>query len=128
MFCLHQNIILSVVPWGIHIIYFCELSSLTLSLSWGDGAGGGGAILYHPRHIQFYTSKIFLRASIICDFWLQHIRHNMAKFEGSTSIPSKVTAFFWKVPTTIFVNPGQCPCKFVKTENEIISPKINIFW
>ena len=43
----------------------------------------------------------------------------MAKSEVSSSISSKITAFFWKVPTTIFVNPGQCPCKLVKTENEI---------
>ena len=46
----------------------------------------------------------------------------MAKFEGSSFISLKVT-FFLKVPTTIFVNPGQCRCKSVKTENEIISSK-----
>ena len=51
----------------------------------------------------------------------------MAKFEGSSFIPSQVTAFFLKVPITVFVNPGQCPCKLVKTENEITSSKINIF-
>ena len=51
----------------------------------------------------------------------------MAKFKGCSSIPSKVTAFFWKVPTTIFVNPGQCPCKLIKTENDITSSKIDIF-
>ena len=70
-------------------------SSLILSL--------GGAILHHHRHIQFYTSKIFLRASIICDFW-----YNMENFEGSSSVTSKVTAFFSMIPTTIFVNPGLC--------------------
>ena len=55
----------------------------------------------------------------------------MAKFEGSTSIPSKVTAFFWEVPTTIFVNPGQCPWKLVKIENDITSSKsilLNEIW
>ena len=51
----------------------------------------------------------------------------MAKFEGSSSITSKVTGFFCKVPTTIFLNPGQCPCKLVKMENDITSSKINIF-
>ena len=51
----------------------------------------------------------------------------MAKFEGSSCFTSKVTAFFWKVPTAIFVNPGQCPCKSVKTENGVTSSKINIF-
>ena len=51
----------------------------------------------------------------------------MAKFEGSSYFTSKVTAFFLKVPTTIFVNPCQCPCKSVKTENDITSTTINIF-
>ena len=40
----------------------------------------------------------------------------MAKCEGCSCITSKGTAFFEKVPTTIFVNPGKCPCKSVKTE------------
>ena len=45
----------------------------------------------------------------------------MAKSEGCRSIPSKVIAFFLKVlltyplPLTIFPNPGQYPCKLVKT-------------
>ena len=51
----------------------------------------------------------------------------MAKFEGSSCITSKYTAFLRKVPTTIFVNPGQRLCKSVKAENDITSPKINIF-
>ena len=51
----------------------------------------------------------------------------MAKFEGSSYNPSKVTAFFRKVPTAIFVNPGECPCKSIKTENDVTSSKINIF-
>ena len=50
----------------------------------------------------------------------------MAKSEGSSSITSKVTGFFWKVPTTIFVKPGQCPCKLVKMENDITSSKIDV--
>ena len=40
----------------------------------------------------------------------------MAKFEGSSYFTSKVTAF--KVPTTIFVDSGECPCKFVKLKND----------
>ena len=40
---------------------------------------------------------------------------------------SKVTSFFWKVLTAIFVNLGQCPCKLVKMENDRTSSKINIF-
>ena len=40
---------------------------------------------------------------------------------------SKVRGFFWKVPTAIFVNSGQCPCKSVKTESGVTSSKINIF-
>ena len=58
----------------------------------------------------------------------------MAKFEGFSFITSKVTVFLCKVPTTIFANsgkefldPGQCPYKSVKTENDIISLNINIF-
>ena len=51
----------------------------------------------------------------------------MAKFEDSSYFPSKVTAFFCKVPTTIFVNPSQCPSKSVKMENYTIPSKINIF-
>ena len=31
------------------------------------------------------------------------------------------------VLTAIVVNPGQCPCKSVKTENDVTSSKINIF-
>ena len=51
----------------------------------------------------------------------------MATFEGSSISASKLTAFFLKVPTTIFVNPGQYPCRLVKMENGITSSKINIF-
>ena len=51
----------------------------------------------------------------------------MAKFEDSSCFTSKVRAFFWKVPTAIFVNPGQCLCKSVKTKNDVTSSKINIF-
>ena len=50
----------------------------------------------------------------------------MAKFEDSNSNTSKVTAFLCKVPTEIFVNPGKCPCKAVKTENDIAPSKSNI--
>ena len=49
----------------------------------------------------------------------------MPKFQGSSYFHSKVTAFFLKVPTTIFVNPGQYPCKSVNMENDIPSSKIN---
>ena len=35
----------------------------------------------------------------------------MTKLRGSSYFTTKVTAFYRKVPTTIFVNPGQCPCK-----------------
>ena len=51
----------------------------------------------------------------------------MAKFEDSSCFASKVRAFFWKVPTAIFVNPGQCPCKSVKTEKDITFSKIDMF-
>ena len=55
------------------------------------------------------------------------IRHKMANFEGSSCFTSKGYSFFWKVPTTIFVNPAQCPCKLLIMENDITSSKINIF-
>ena len=51
----------------------------------------------------------------------------MTKFEGSSSITSKITTFLGKVPTTIFVNPGLRPFKSVKIEKGITSSKINIF-
>ena len=76
---------------------------------------------------NFTHRKYFSRASTICEFWLHDIGHDMAKCEGSSFITSKVTAFFWKVPTTIFVNPGQFPCKLVRTENDITFSKTNIF-
>ena len=38
---------------------------------------------------------------------MYHIRHKMAKFEGSSCFTSKVRAFFWKVPTAIFINPSK---------------------
>ena len=58
---------------------------------------------------------------------MRYIRHTIAKSEGSSYITLKVTAFFRKVPITIYVNPGQCPCKSVKTGNDINSTKIDIF-
>ena len=48
----------------------------------------------------------------------------MAKFDCSSLFTSKDTAFFWKVPTTIFMNPGQYPCKSVKTKNGTFFNKI----
>ena len=45
---------------------------------------------------------------------MHHITHKMAKFEGCSCFTSKVTAFFWKIPTAIFVNPGQCPYRIGK--------------
>ena len=65
-----------------------------------------------------FTHNFFSRASIICDFWIHHISNKQAKLEGSIHFISKVTAFFWKVPTMIFVNPGWCPWKSVKTEKD----------
>ena len=60
---------------------------------------------------------------------IYHIRHIIAKFEGSSCSTTKVTAFFWKVPIAIFVNPGQCPCKSIKMENFecILTSKINLY-
>ena len=49
----------------------------------------------------------------------------MAKFQGSSSLTLKVTAFVSKVPTMISVNSGKSPCKSVKTKNDITSSKIN---
>ena len=51
----------------------------------------------------------------------------MAKFEGCSCFTSKVTAFFGKVSTAIFVNPGQCPCKSVEMESDVPNSKINVF-
>ena len=51
----------------------------------------------------------------------------MAKFEGSSLFTWKFTAFFWKAPTTISVNPGQSPYKSAEMKNAITSPKIDIF-
>ena len=51
----------------------------------------------------------------------------MATFEGSSCFTSKVTALFGKVPTPIFVDPVQCPCKSVKMENDVTSSRIHIF-
>ena len=59
-----------------------------------------------------------------------HIKHNWAKSEGSSSITSKVTAFLWKVPKEGYWRyPLQflVSCNSVKTENDISSSKINIF-
>ena len=60
--------------------------------------------------------------SIIVTFTTSYAGPN-GKFEGSSYFTSKVTDFSRKVLTTIFVNPGQCPCKSVKTENDINSSK-----
>ena len=57
---------------------------------------------------------------------MHHVRHKIAKFKGSSCITSKVTAYFYMVTTTIFVNLVQCPCKSLKTENDITSSKINV--
>ena len=35
-------------------------------------------------------------------------------------------SLFWKA-RTILIKPGQCPCKLVKTESDLISPKRNNF-
>ena len=51
----------------------------------------------------------------------------MARFESFSNVTSKVTAFSSKVPTKIFVNPGQCRWESVKTINDITYPKINVF-
>ena len=58
---------------------------------------------------------------------MHHIRHKMAKIEGSSYFTLKATSFFWKVPTKIFVNPGQWSLYIRKTETDITSSKINIF-
>ena len=79
------------------------------------------------RIFNFTPRNFFSGATIICDFKLHHIGHIMTKFEGSSCFASKVTAFLLKVPPAIFVNPGQCPCKSVKTESDVTSSKINIF-
>ena len=78
------------------------------------------------RIFNFTHPKYLLRASVICDLYAHHIWLKMAKFEGSRCFTSKDIAFFWKVPIAIFVNPGQCPCKSVKTKSCITSSKINI--
>ena len=51
----------------------------------------------------------------------------MPKFECPSFNTSKVTAFLWKVATSIFVKRGQRPYKSVKFENDIAFSLINIF-
>ena len=43
------------------------------------------------------------------------------------ALAALVRTFFCKVPTAIFLIPGQCPRKSVKTEKGITFIKINIF-
>ena len=45
------------------------------------------------RIFKFTHRKYFSRASIICDYQVNYIRHKMAKFEGSNCFTSKFTAF-----------------------------------
>ena len=105
------------------ITLFDNTVNYDLTLSWG-----GGVVVVQfcttPRIFNFTHRKYFSRASMICNFWMHHIRHWIAKFEYSSFFTLKVTAFFWKVPTVIFVNQVQCPCKLVKTENVITSSEI----
>ena len=71
--------------------------------------------------MQNYSSKYLLQ--IINNLWLLTAlyKDQIEKFDYFTSI---VISFFWKVLTQDMIVLGQCPCKWVKTENDLTSLKV----
>ena len=80
-------------------LYLIKLSTYTftirrmLTLSWG----GGVQFCTTLGIFSFTHPKYLSRTSIVCDFYLYPTRHNMEKFEGSSSIP-KSCSFFLRYP------------------------------